>query len=178
VGDEDAGETLGFLEIEEQVDDLGLDGDIERRDGFVGDDQAGRKHQGTGEADALALTAGELVREPAEKVGFEPDLAEQAVDLGRHLRGGFPRVNAQRFSEEVTNTTSRVKGTGGILKHHLQAWPDGAEGSGGERDEIGAFEVDLACCGFGQAEDAAAEGGFTASGFADDAEGFADCKVE
>ncbi len=45
----------------EQVDHLGLDGEVEGGDRFVGYDEAGPHRQGAGDADALALAAGELV---------------------------------------------------------------------------------------------------------------------
>jgi hypothetical protein len=39
VGDEDVGELELVLEVLEQVDDLGLDRDVQRGDRLVGDDQ-------------------------------------------------------------------------------------------------------------------------------------------
>ena len=46
----------------EQIDDLRLDRDVERRDRLVADDQLRLAGQRAGDADALALAAGELVR--------------------------------------------------------------------------------------------------------------------
>ena len=59
------------LELLEQVDDLGLDGDVERGDRLVGDDQLRVQRQRAGHADALALAAGELVREAVVVLGVE-----------------------------------------------------------------------------------------------------------
>ena len=63
VGDEEVGEAELLLQVLEQVEDLGLDRDVERRDGLVGDDQLRVQGERPGDADALALAAGELVRD-------------------------------------------------------------------------------------------------------------------
>ena len=61
VGDEEVGEAQLLLEVLEEVEDLGLDGDVEGRDGLVADDELRVEGEGAGDADALALAAGELV---------------------------------------------------------------------------------------------------------------------
>ena len=67
------------LELCEQVDDLRLDRDVERRDGLVGDDELGLQRDGARDADALALAAGELVREAVVVLGVEPDAVHQLL---------------------------------------------------------------------------------------------------
>ena len=62
VGDEQVGQPESVLEPLEQVDDLGLDRDVERADRLVGDDEVGVERERPGDADALPLAAGELVR--------------------------------------------------------------------------------------------------------------------
>ena len=62
VRDEDVGEPELALEPLHQVEDLGLDRDVERRDRLVGDDQLRLERESARDADALALAAGELVR--------------------------------------------------------------------------------------------------------------------
>ena len=49
------------LEVLEQVEDLRLDADVERRHRLVADDQARVEDERAGDRDALALAAGELV---------------------------------------------------------------------------------------------------------------------
>jgi hypothetical protein len=49
-------------EVAQQVEDLGLDGDVERGGGLVGDEQARVAGERHGDHDALAHAAGELVR--------------------------------------------------------------------------------------------------------------------
>ena len=67
VGNEQVGEPEPLLQILEKVDDLGLDRHVERGDRFVADDELGLEGEGAGDADALALAAGELVRVSVRK---------------------------------------------------------------------------------------------------------------
>ncbi len=62
MGDEQQGDAGFGLQAPEQVQNLGADGNVEGGHRLVGDNQLGTQGQGAGDADALALTAGELVR--------------------------------------------------------------------------------------------------------------------
>ena len=55
VADEEQREAELALQILQQVDDLRLDGDVERRDRLVAHDQFGFGGKRAGDADALAL---------------------------------------------------------------------------------------------------------------------------
>ena len=65
MGDEQIGDAPFPLDALQQVDDLCLDGYIQRRDRLIADDELGVKGQGTGNGDTLTLSAGELMRVPA-----------------------------------------------------------------------------------------------------------------
>ena len=90
VRDEDVGQAEVALQVLEQVQDLRLHRDVERRDGLVADDQLRIDGERAGDADALALAAGELVREAVVVLRVEADDLEQlldaALDLGRRCR--------------------------------------------------------------------------------------------
>ena len=62
VRDEDVGEVELALEVLEQVEDLRLHRDVERRHRLVADDQLRLQRERARDADPLALAAGELVR--------------------------------------------------------------------------------------------------------------------
>ena len=55
-----------FLEVPQQVEDAEPDGDVEHRHGLVGQQDLRVGAERTGDGDALALAAGELVRELVE----------------------------------------------------------------------------------------------------------------
>lgn len=61
VRDEDHSEIELVAEVEEEVEDLGLNGDVERGDRFVCDDELWLRGEGSGDGDALTLSAGEFV---------------------------------------------------------------------------------------------------------------------
>jgi hypothetical protein len=72
VRDEQVGQAELVLQVVEQVDHAGLDRDVERRDRLVEHQQLRAEGQRAGDADALALAAGELVREAAPCSGLSP----------------------------------------------------------------------------------------------------------
>jgi len=80
MGDEQVGEAVPALQVDQQIDDLGLDRYIERRYRLVAHDEIGPERKGARDADALALAAGELVRIVAHLVRPQPDLLEQFRD--------------------------------------------------------------------------------------------------
>ena len=65
-------ETQLVLEVLEEVDDLGLDRDVEGAHRLVGHDEIGLEHECARDADALALASGESVREPPSGVSGRP----------------------------------------------------------------------------------------------------------
>src|SRR5439155_24001988 len=71
VGDEDVCEPELLLEVLEQVEDLRLHGDIERRDRLVAHDQLRVDSERTRDADALSLTTRELMRETVVVLGID-----------------------------------------------------------------------------------------------------------
>lgn len=60
MGDEQIRQAKLLLQVHEQVDDLRLNGDVQGGDRLIADHQIRLQRQGTGDADALALAAGEL----------------------------------------------------------------------------------------------------------------------
>ena len=59
-----------LLQLGEQLEHPGLHRDVERRRRLVGDQQVGVERERAGQADALALAAGELVREASGVAGW------------------------------------------------------------------------------------------------------------
>ena len=76
MGDEQITETQLLLQVLQQIHNLGADGDIQRRNWFVEDDKTGVQRQGSGNGDALSLSAAEFMREEIDGAGIEPDQPE------------------------------------------------------------------------------------------------------
>lgn len=75
VGNEHVGQVKLGLEVQQQVQHLGLHRFIQRRNRLVQDHQPGIDRQSAGDVDTLALTARHLVRiTPAEAAVLQPDL--------------------------------------------------------------------------------------------------------
>ena len=68
VGNEQIGQAQSFLQFLQQVHDLGLNGDVQRRDRLIADDELGVKSQGPGNTNALPLSTGELVRVAVDEI--------------------------------------------------------------------------------------------------------------
>src|SRR5437763_17186384 len=73
VGDEQIREIELLLQVLEQVQNLRLNRDIERRDWLVGDDETGAKRERARDSDSLPLTAREFVWETVVVLWVEPD---------------------------------------------------------------------------------------------------------
>ena len=58
VGDEDVGDTEPLLQVTQEVNHLGLDRHVQRRDRLIADDELGLHGQAPRNADALPLVAG------------------------------------------------------------------------------------------------------------------------
>lgn len=82
VRNEQVGEATVPLDVLEEIDHLGLDADVECADRFVTNDQTWFHGEGTRDADALSLSATELVGETARDVGGETDLLQKFMDPG------------------------------------------------------------------------------------------------
>jgi hypothetical protein len=80
VGDEQHGQAEALLELAQEVEHLRLHRNVERRHRLVGDDEIGLDRQRPGDADALALSAGEFMREAARIFGRQPDQGQQFGD--------------------------------------------------------------------------------------------------
>ena len=84
------------LELLQQVDDLRLDGDVQRGDRLVRDDQLRLQGERAGDADALPLAAGELVREAVVVLGVEADGLQQLADPVLPAAGRVDAVDLHR----------------------------------------------------------------------------------
>ena len=80
VGDENHGQVEVLAKAFEEIEDLGLDGDIERGDRLIGDDELGLRGEGAGDGDTLALAAGEFVGVLFLEAGVETDGFHQSGD--------------------------------------------------------------------------------------------------
>ena len=110
------------LSSREQVEDLRLDRDVERRHRLVADDQLGLGDQRPGDADALRLPARELVRIAVDHLGQQPDrlhhLDAPALRRSSALELGHQR--AQRIGDDLAHRHARIERGQRVLEDDLQ----------------------------------------------------------
>ena len=171
VRDEQVSEAELALQVLEQIDDLRLDGHIERGDGLVADDEGGVDGEGASDADALPLAAAELVGVARRHARVQPNERE---DL-RHPPPGLrlarrEPVNAERLADDLPGGHARVERAVGVLEHHLHFFAEFAHPLAAHGGEFFAPEADGAGRGLVEPQDAASQRGLAATGLADEAE--------
>jgi hypothetical protein len=116
VGDEEVGQPELVLQVLEEVDHLGLDRHVESRHRLVADDELGSQRHGPCDADALALTAGELVRIPVVVLGVETHPREEVLDLALDAVGGLDVLDLEGRRDDrpdrVPRGSARSRGPG------------------------------------------------------------------
>ncbi|VTR69900.1 putative peptide transport system ATP-binding protein [Desulfosarcina cetonica] len=143
VGDQDQAGSLGFAQLLQKIHDFGLDGDVQGRGGFVGDDDRRIGEQGDGDDDALAHAARELVRILGQAL-----FRRRNLDFSQFLQcDGFglgareAAMGQEGFHHLGADGQHRVEGHHGVLKDHADAVsPDITHLLGGERGEIPVVE--------------------------------------
>ena len=120
VRDEQVGQPEPLLQVEQQVQDLRLDRDVERRDRLVGHDELGVQRQRAGDADALALAAGELVRDSGRwSTARSPTSSSSSPRAPAALGAVAHAVDQQRLADDVADRHARVERGVGVLEDHL-----------------------------------------------------------
>src|SRR3569623_1161193 len=117
VRDEEIGQAELALQRAHEVEDLRLDRHIEGRDGLVADDQRWTEGQSAGDADALALAAGELRWETVVVLGIEPDDLHQALHLDLHRAPLRQAVDAEGVADDGTHPAPWIECTVWVLEH-------------------------------------------------------------
>ena len=140
--DEQERERHPVLQLGEQVEHLGLDGDIERGDGLVEHDDVGLERERAGDPDALALAAGELVRVPGRVLGPQPHHLQQ---LGNALGSFRPAtLDDERLAQHVDDAHARVQRRVRVLEHDLQPPAERPQLAAGELLDLAPVEADHA----------------------------------
>ena len=101
VRDEEIRQPKVSLQVEQEIQDLGLHRDIQGRDRLVRDHQSGMQSQCPRDADALTLAAAEGMGEPPHVLGAEPDPAQEVRHAVFALPSALHAVDEQRLADEV-----------------------------------------------------------------------------
>ena len=167
VADEHIGEAALVAKVHQEVEDLGLDRDVERGGRLVEEENLRFQDQRAGDGDALALAARELVRVAVAEARPQADRVEHVADA---LPRAVEALDRQRLGELGHDGLARVEGSVGILKHHLDPAVEVAPALARHRL---ARQPDHAVIGGVEPGKRAQDRRFAAAGFADDAEALA-----
>src|SRR5678816_417610 len=169
MGDEKVGQVHLFLQLLEEIDDLCLNRNIQRRDRLVADNKFRVHGQGARDTDALALPAAKLVWVTVVMILAETHLMEQFINafaLGSAL-GKF--VNFQTFADDIADAHPRVQRSIGILKNDLHLPPRIAEFTLRQGQQVFPLEVNLAAGRLNEPKNGSSQRRLAAAGLADNA---------
>ena len=120
MGDEQHRGAAALLHLADQVQDLGLNGHVQRRGGLVGNQQFRLTGQRRGDHHPLAHTPGELVGIPAQgrlRVG-DAYQCQHLCRLLQRLLAADLLVKAVALSDLMADLHGGIQGGHGVLKDH------------------------------------------------------------
>ena len=159
-----------LLQVLHQVDDLRLDGDVERGHRFVGHDEGGVQHQRASDADALPLSSGELVRVAVDEVRVQANDPHDLLHLLLRLAPTRDSKVAQRLGDDVAHRHARVQGRVGVLEDHLDLLAHPAQLLATQLGHVHVPEEHAARRGGLEPNDDPAQRRLSAAGLADEAQ--------
>ena len=120
MSDEEIGQILFRLQLVHEVQDLGSDGDVQRGDRLIRDDELRLHDHSAGNTDTLALSAGELVRIAGLVLGQKTDILQGLVYLGKTVILIFVQMEIEKtFRHAILNCRSLIQRCRRILENHL-----------------------------------------------------------
>jgi hypothetical protein len=118
--DEDLRQLELRLQPAQQVDQRGLDRDVERRRRLVEDHHLGLRRKRASDADTLLLAARELVRVAPQVIRGQADALEQLDHARANLRPARQAVQPQGLCHRLTHGHPWVERSERVLEDHLE----------------------------------------------------------
>ena len=165
VRNKQVGQSTIALQITQQVHDLGLHTDIERRHRFIAHNEARFNRECARNTYTLTLPAAELVRISRSILGAQANFFQQRADTRVGGRPFRELVHNQPFTNRGTNRHARIERTVRILKDDLHAASQLSQRFAFKRQHVHAFECDSAGRGLNQTQQCATGGCFATAGF-------------
>ena len=164
---------MPFAQVHQKIDDLCLDGNVQSADWLVADDQAGPQRNGSRDADALPLAAGEFVRITVHALVVQTDFPHEAD--GGVMRCFFFQkfMMLKTFRDKFHGGHARIERRIRVLENHLAAAAELPSLRFRHGREVMPFEQDLPGMDFFKPENGASKRRLTAARFADKTKRFA-----
>jgi hypothetical protein len=164
---EQIGQPVISLQILQQVENLRLDRNVERRNRLVAYDEVGLHRQRTGNTDSLALAARELVGIATSMLLSKSDLLEQVGDAYSGRRPLGQPMDTESLPDDCTDRQPGVERRIRVLKNDLHATSKAAELDRTKGQHIRAVELNLSRRRLDETQRAPTSGRFTTSRFPD-----------
>ena len=153
MSDEEDRDTQVFPQVSQELEDPGLDRDVEGGGGFVGKEKVGVGHEGHGNHGPLAHATGKFMRE-----GTGPLLGVPDSHLLHHGEGSFlglfpgsVLMGQNGLGHLVENPQVGVETAHGVLKDHGDPFSsDGSEQGRGKVEQLLPVEDDGTAFDFGR----------------------------
>src|SRR5215208_2373432 len=123
VGNDEQGEVPLFAELCQEVQDLGLYHDVERRRRLVSDHQRRVARQGHSDHNPLAHPAGELVRVVISPARRDANTLEKLLHAAASFASGDTLMKQDRLDDLVPDSPHRVERVHGPLEDHRYPGP-------------------------------------------------------
>ena len=170
VRDEEVGGIALGLQLDEQVEDRGLHGHVERGGGLVADDEARLARERAGDRDALLLAARELRRALQDgPIGKADRLGQRADAIVGRLAGDAGQA-LERAAQDAPHGVPAVERRVRVLEDDLERAHVGRRALRERRRELPAVERDGARGRLDDAEQRAGERRLAAARLADEPE--------
>ena len=173
VGDKQIRGTELVLQFLEQVQNLGLNGNIQSGNRLVADNQLGLQRKSAGNADTLTLTAGELMRIAVDVLGVQSNDVEKLADALNALLLGTHAMNGHGLGDNLSDGHTRVERSIRILEDKLHLATHVLDLMLAHLGNIFALEEHLTGGRLGQTHDGAARRGLAATRLANQTKGLA-----
>src|SRR5215208_968264 len=124
VSNKEIGQVKLVLQFLEKVNDLGLDGNIQGRDGLITNNKGRLQCQSTCYPNALALSAGEFMWITTRKRWVEVHYFKQMVDTILNFLPFCDVMHSEGFTDDISNGHAWVQTGVWILEDHLHLAAD------------------------------------------------------
>jgi hypothetical protein len=175
---ENHGQAQLRFEVLEEIQQLSLDGHVERANRLISDKYLRPHSERSSHRDALALPAAQLARmlgrHARRQVHKLKELRDESVAIGRFRS----LVDPTRLEKRLTHSESGVERGMRVLEYHLHSPTDIAEPASGGCANIEVPEHDRAGIGFNQSDQAPNYRSLAAPRFARNSKSFASDKIE
>ena len=155
---EEVGDAELFLEVPQEVDDLGLDGDIERRDRLVAHDQLRAKRDCPCDPDPLSLPAGELDWVAVVVLRVQADPIHELLDRCLDAAGGTYALDLERGADDRANGVPGIQGVVGVLEDDLCLPANWHHGLRRQLQDVDPVDLDPAAGRLHESQDGARDG--------------------